>query len=95
MISAEMQIIIGVMGSLGEKEDTVSPDQPVARWCHIGLIALGILLFAVTAMLLCYALEQRSTWFIIALPDRAPTDRCTASFKVHGRPAWSRQYGRW
>jgi len=29
-----------------------------------GLTAFG--LFAVTAMLVCYALEQRSTWFILA-----------------------------
>jgi hypothetical protein len=29
-----------------------------------GLSAFG--LFAVTAMLVCYALEQRSTWFILA-----------------------------
>jgi hypothetical protein len=29
-----------------------------------GLTAFG--LFAVTAMLICYALERRSTWFILA-----------------------------
>ena len=29
-----------------------------------GLTAFGV--FAVTAMLVCYALEERSTWFILA-----------------------------
>jgi hypothetical protein len=34
------------------------------RWRMDGLTAFG--LFAVTAMLVCYALEQRSPWFILA-----------------------------
>jgi hypothetical protein len=40
-------------------------------------------LFAVTAMLVCYALEDRSAWFVLAFAGACA--RFTASCKAHGR----------
>jgi hypothetical protein len=55
----------------------------------------GFGLFAVTAMLVCYALADHSHWFVLASkPERAHSDQPTASFKVHGHSAWSKLYGR-
>ena len=46
------------------------------------LTAFG--LFAVTAMLICYALEDRSHWFVLAFAGRASSDRPTVYYRVHG-----------
>jgi hypothetical protein len=46
------------------------------------LTAFG--LFAVTAMLVCHALESRSHWFILAFAVRAPWKRFTVSCKALG-----------
>jgi hypothetical protein len=50
-------------------------------------------LFAVTAMLVCYALKDRSPWFILALRLRARLGQLTAFFKVHGPLVWSKPFG--
>jgi hypothetical protein len=47
------------------------------------LTAFG--LFAVTAMLVCYALEDRSAWFVLAFAGACALARFTASCKAHGR----------
>jgi hypothetical protein len=57
-----------------------------------GLSAFG--LFAVTAMLVCYALEDRSAWFILGSRRRAGLARFTGSFKGRGRSDWLKRYGR-
>ena len=51
--------------------------------CHMNSSVDGRL-FAVSAMLVFYALEHRSRWFVLALRARAPSDRCTVFFKVRG-----------
>ena len=48
-----------------------------------GLSLFG--LFAVSAMLVFYALEHRSRWFVLALQAHAPSVRCTVFFRVRGR----------
>jgi hypothetical protein len=53
-----------------------------------GLTLFG--LFAVAAMLVCYALEDRSHWFILAFAAARSTDSC----KARGRSGWSRRSGR-
>jgi len=55
------------------------------------LTAFGLL--AVTAMLVCYALESRSHWFILAFAVRAPWDRFTVSCKALGRLVLSKPFG--
>lgn len=47
-------------------------------------------LFAVGAMLVCYALESRSPWFIVAFAGAARSDRPMAFFRAPGRSASSR-----
>jgi hypothetical protein len=41
--------------------------------------------FAVSAVLICYALEDRSHWFVRRSPDHVRSGRHTASCKAHGR----------
>jgi hypothetical protein len=51
-------------------------------------------LFAVTAMLVFYALEKRSPWFILAFAGACPLGpRLTGFFKALGRSGWSRPSG--
>ena len=57
----------GTIRSLGEGRWSCHRGRPVTAWEQPtvdGLTAFG--LFAVTAMLVCYALEDRSHWFILA-----------------------------
>jgi hypothetical protein len=51
-------------------------------------------LFAVTAMLVTYALEKRSPWFILAFAFPACVGRPTASCKGHGLSGWWKPLGR-
>jgi hypothetical protein len=51
-----------------------------------GLTAFG--LFAVTAMLVCYALEDHRHWFVLAPPEHARSVRPVGSSRVHGRSEW-------
>jgi len=51
-------------------------------------------LFAVTAMLIFYALEDRSMWFILAFAGACAMGRSMASCKALGRSGLSRPYGR-
>jgi hypothetical protein len=37
-----------------------------------------------TAMLVCYALEDRSHWFILAFAGHAHSDRSVIFYKAHG-----------
>jgi hypothetical protein len=48
-----------------------------------GLSLFG--LFAVSAMLVFYALEHRSRWFVLAFAGACASDRCTVFFRVRGR----------
>lgn len=50
-------------------------------------------LFAVTAMLVCYTLEDRSTWFISPSPMLAVSARPTGFCKAPGHSGWSRRFG--
>jgi hypothetical protein len=49
-----------------------------------GLTLFG--LFAVTSMLVTYALEKRSRWFV--LPFAISWDQPMDSFKAHGPSGW-------
>jgi len=51
-------------------------------------------LFAVTAMLVCYALEERSRWFTLAFAAAVRSDRPTGSSKARGRSDCWRRSGR-
>jgi hypothetical protein len=55
------------------------------------LTAFG--LFAVTAMLVCYALEDRSHWFILDFAGACASDRSMVFFRARGLLAWSRPFG--
>jgi hypothetical protein len=55
------------------------------------LTAFG--LFAVTAMLVCYALEDLSPWFVLSFAGHVRSDRPTDFFRVHGRLAWLKRSG--
>jgi hypothetical protein len=57
-----------------------------------GLTFFG--LFAVTAMLLCYALEDRSHWFVLGFAAACALGRSTDFCRVPGRSGWSRRSGR-
>jgi hypothetical protein len=52
-------------------------------------------LFAVASMMICYALESRSHWFVLAFAEPAYWLPPTASCKVRGRSASSKRSGRW
>src|SRR5580658_2135073 len=54
------------------------------------LTAFG--LFAVTAMLVCYALEKRSAWFILAFAGPVYWNPCMDSCRGPGRSAsWNHE----
>jgi len=50
-------------------------------------------LFAVSAMLLTYSMEERSHWFVLGFAA-ALLGRSTDFFKALGRSAWSKRCGR-
>jgi hypothetical protein len=50
-------------------------------------------LFAVSAMLVCYALESRSHWFVMLFAFRAFSDLPTAFLRGLGLLGWSRRSG--
>ena len=52
-------------------------------------------LFAVSAMLVCYALESRSHWFVLLFAGACALGSSMASFKALGRLGWSRRSGHW
>ena len=56
-----------------------------------GLTLFG--LFAVSAMLLCYALEDRSHWFILAFAVACALGSFTDSCRAPGRSGWSKPSG--
>ena len=45
-------------------------------------------LFAVTAMLVTYALEKRSHWFILAFAGSCVLGSATDSCRAHGPSGW-------
>ena len=51
-------------------------------------------LFAVTAMLVCYALEKRSRWFVLGFAASCALGSATGFFKVRGLSDWWRLFGR-
>lgn len=51
-------------------------------------------LFAVTAMLVTYALEKRSHWFMLAFAGSCVLGSAYG-FRAHGPSAWSSPFGRW
>ncbi len=51
-------------------------------------------LFAVTAMMLCYALESRSHWFVLAFAEPACLHQPMGSCKARGRLALLKGFGR-
>ena len=52
-------------------------------------------LFAVATMLITYALERRSTWFILAFAVACGLGSAYGFCKVPGHSGWSRRSGRW
>jgi hypothetical protein len=50
-------------------------------------------LFAVTMMLVCYALEHRSHWFILAFAVACALGSAHGFSKVRGRSGLSKPYG--
>lgn len=48
-------------------------------------------LFSVTAMLVCYPLEDRGHWFVLAFAAACAMGRFTAFFKARGRLDWAIQ----
>ena len=50
---------------------------------------------AVSAMLVCYALERRSHWSVLLFAAPALSGPPMASFKALGRLGWSRRSGQW
>jgi hypothetical protein len=56
------------------------------------LNAFGLL--AVTAMLICYALEDRSHWLVLAFAAACALVSVYGSCKEPGRSEWSRRSGR-
>ena len=50
-------------------------------------------LFAVTAMLVAYALEDRSHWFILAFAGACALGSVYGFCRAPGRSGWSRQSG--
>ena len=56
-----------------------------------GLTLFG--LFAVTSMLVCYALEDRSRWFILAFAAACALGSIYGFLQGPGRSAWSRRSG--
>src|ERR1039458_3697194 len=52
-------------------------------------------LFAVTAMLVCYALEERSRWSFWPSPELAPSAHSTVFCREPGHSDWSRPSGLW
>ncbi len=57
------------------------------------LTAFG--LFAVTAMLICYAFEDRSHWFVLGLPFLVHWDQPMAFSKAPGRLERWKRSGVW
>jgi hypothetical protein len=57
------------------------------------LTAVG--LFAVTAMLVCYALEDRSHWFLLAFAGVCVLGSAYGSCGGLGHLAWWKGFGRW
>jgi hypothetical protein len=51
-------------------------------------------LFAVTAMLVCYALEAAAIGSFFCSLSHARSVPSTASFRARGRSGWSRPFGR-
>jgi hypothetical protein len=58
-----------------------------------GLSAFG--LFAVAAMVVCYALEDRSPWFILGFAAAYALGSVYGFLQVPGRSVWSRRSGPW
>ena len=52
-------------------------------------------LFAVTSMMICYALESRSHWFVLAFAATCVLASAYGSCRAPGRSAWSKRSGRW
>lgn len=52
-------------------------------------------LFSVTLMLVCYAMEKRSPWFILAFASPARSAQRMDSFREPGPSDWWRPCGRW
>ena len=52
-------------------------------------------LFAVIAMLVCYALEDRSPWYIFGFAVACALGSIYGFLQAHGRSAWSRRCGHW
>src|SRR4051812_3287249 len=50
-------------------------------------------LFAVTAMLVCYALEDRSHWFVLLFAASCALGSAYGFLQGPGRSVWSRQSG--
>jgi hypothetical protein len=57
------------------------------------LTAFG--LFSVTAMLVCYALESKSSWFILGFAGACTLESVYDFCRAHGPSEWSRLSGRW
>ena len=50
-------------------------------------------LFAVSAMLVCYALEDRSPWFVLAFAGACALGSAYGFLQGRGRSAWWRRSG--
>ena len=52
-------------------------------------------LVAVTAMLVCYALEERHCWFILGFAVACGLGSAYGFLQAHGRSVWLRRSGHW